>query len=70
MYILVYMSRDSSVDVATGRGLDDLMIEDSIPGGGWEFFLGHFVQTGSGAHPASYPCGTCGSFRGGKAAGA
>jgi hypothetical protein len=26
-------------------------------------------QTGSGAHPASYPMGTAGSFRGGKAAG-
>jgi len=29
-----------------------------------------FVQTGSGAHPASYPVGTSGSFPGGKAAGA
>jgi hypothetical protein len=28
------------------------------------------VQTGSGAHPASYPVGTMGSFVGGKAAGA
>jgi hypothetical protein len=28
------------------------------------------VQTGSGAHPASYPMGTGGSFSGDKAAGA
>jgi len=29
----------------------------------------HRVQTGSGAHPASYPMGTGGSFSEGKAAG-
>jgi hypothetical protein len=34
------------------------------------FFLHHRVQNGSGAHPASYPMGTSGSFAGGKAAGA
>jgi hypothetical protein len=32
--------------------------------------LHHCIQTGSGAHPASYPMGTGGSFPGGKAAGA
>jgi hypothetical protein len=32
------------------------MIGGSSPGWGWEFFsLHHRVQTGSGAHPASYP---------------
>jgi hypothetical protein len=30
----------------------------------------HVVQTGSEAHPASYPMGTEGSFSGNKAAGA
>jgi hypothetical protein len=35
-----------------------------------ELSLLHVVQTGSGAHPASYPMGTGGSFSGGKAAGA
>jgi hypothetical protein len=30
----------------------------------------HRVQNGSGAHPASYPMGTMGSFLGDKAAGA
>jgi hypothetical protein len=34
------------------------------------FSLHHRVQTGSGAHPASYPMGTRDSFPGGKAAGA
>jgi hypothetical protein len=29
----------------------------------------HIVQTGAGAHPASYPAGTWGSSLGGKAAG-
>jgi hypothetical protein len=35
-----------------------------------DFFLLYSVQTGSGAHSASYPMGTRGSFPGGKAAGA
>jgi hypothetical protein len=34
------------------------------------FFSLHLVQTGSGAHPASYPVGTRDSFLGGKAPGA
>jgi hypothetical protein len=41
-----------------------------IPAGAGNFALHHRVQTGSGAHPASYPMGTRGSFPGGKAAGA
>jgi hypothetical protein len=47
--------------VITGRG--------SSPGRGWEFFIHHHLQTGSGAHPDSYPMDTRGSFPGGKAAG-
>jgi len=58
------MSRDSSVGIATGYGLDDRMI------GSWDFFLRHRVQTDSGAHPASYPMSIGGAFPGGKAAGA
>jgi hypothetical protein len=34
----------------------------------WDLSLHHRVQTVSGAHPASYPMGTKGSFPGGKAA--
>jgi hypothetical protein len=41
-----------------------------IPAKAGNFSLHHRVQTGSGAHPASYPMGTRGSFPGGKAAGA
>jgi hypothetical protein len=37
----------------------------------WEFIYDYYnnpcVQTGSEAHPASYPLGTGGSFPGGKA---
>jgi len=41
-----------------------------IPGRGNEgiFSLRHCVQTGFGAHPASYPMATRGSFPGRKAA--
>jgi hypothetical protein len=42
----------------------------SIPGEAGNFSLHHRVQNGPGAHPASYPMGTGGSFSGGKAAGA
>jgi hypothetical protein len=38
-----------------------------VPG---NFSLHHRVKNGSGAHPASYPIGTRGSFPGGKAAAA
>jgi hypothetical protein len=37
-----------------------------VPGGARNFSLHHRIQTGSGVHPASYPMGTRGSFRGGK----
>jgi hypothetical protein len=48
------------------------MIEGSNLGRDWEFSLHHLVQTGSGAHPTSYPVGSrvSGSFPGSKAAGA
>jgi hypothetical protein len=47
-------------------GLDD---RGSIPGGDDVIFsLLHRVQNGYGAHPASYPMGTRGSYTGGKAA--
>jgi hypothetical protein len=41
-----------------------------VPVGTRNFSLNHCVQTGSGAHPASYPIGTRGSIPGGKEAGA
>jgi hypothetical protein len=35
-----------------------------FPAGASDFSLLHSVQTGSGAHPYSYPIGTAGSFGG------
>jgi hypothetical protein len=56
--------RDSSVGTATGYELDG---RGSNPGRG-KFFSSSQVQTGSGAHTASYPMGTGGNFPGGKVA--
>jgi hypothetical protein len=58
-------SWDSSVVIVTDYRLDDWMIEVQIPVGAGNFSFWHCVQTGSGAHPASYPMGTRGSFHGG-----
>jgi hypothetical protein len=63
-------SRDSSVGIALGYGFDDLGSRVLFPAGAGNFSLHHRVQNGSGAHPASYPMGTSGSFSGGKATGA
>jgi hypothetical protein len=61
---------DSSGGMALGYGLDDWGSGVQFPAGAGNFSLHHHVQNGSGAHPASYPMGTKGSFPGGKAAGA
>jgi hypothetical protein len=63
-------SRDSSVGIALGYGLDDRGSRVRFPAEAGNFSLHHRVQNGSGAHPASYPMGTRSSFTGGKAAGA
>jgi hypothetical protein len=39
----------------------------SIQGGGEDFSFLHYVQTGSGMHPASQPTGTENSCSGGNA---
>jgi hypothetical protein len=62
------VSRDSSVGIATAYGLDDRGAGVRVPVGS-EFSLLYIVCTGSGAHPASYPMGTGGSFPEGKAQG-
>jgi hypothetical protein len=67
---LLYVTWDSSVGIATGYGLEDRMIGVRFPAGAANFSLLYGVQTGSGAHPASYPMGSGGSYPGGKAAGA
>jgi hypothetical protein len=60
----------SSVGIALGYGLDDRGSRVLCPAGTENFSLHHRIQNGSGAHAASYPMGTRGSFPGGKAAGA
>jgi hypothetical protein len=64
------VSRDSSVGIGLGYGLDDRGSRVRLPAGAGNFSLHHRVQKGSGAHPVSYPVGTKGSLLGGKAAGA
>jgi hypothetical protein len=68
--VVIIKSRDSSVGIVLGYGLYDRGSRVRFPEGSGNFSLYHRVQNGSGAHAASYPMGTRGSFLGGKAAGA
>jgi hypothetical protein len=63
-------SRDSSVGITLGYGLDDQGTRVRFPAGVGNLSLHHRIQNGSGAHPASYPMGTRDPFPGVKAAGA
>jgi hypothetical protein len=63
-------SRDSSVGIALGYGLENRDSRVRFLTGAGNFSLHHRVQNGSGVHPASYPMGTRGSSPGDKAAGA
>jgi hypothetical protein len=65
LLLLLLFSRDGSVGIETGYKLQGW---GSIPGRGKSFYLLHSVQTGPGAHPASYTMGTMGSFPGAKEA--
>jgi hypothetical protein len=47
-------------------GLDDRAIEVRSPTGAEDFSSSPCVQTGSGAHPASYPMGTGDTARPGR----
>jgi hypothetical protein len=69
LYLLHTKSRDNSVGIALGYGLEDRGSRVRFSVGAGNFSPHHRVQNGSGAHPASYPMGTGGSFLGGKAAG-
>jgi hypothetical protein len=62
----LYLVRSSSGSIVSDYGLDDWAIEVRSPTVS-DFSSSPCVQTGSGAHPASYPMGTGGSFPGGKA---
>jgi hypothetical protein len=59
--VLSAVSRDSTVDIATGSGLDDWGVGFRVPLGSRILFL-HVIPSGSGAHPACYRTGTGGSF--------
>jgi hypothetical protein len=61
-------NRDSSIGIALGYGLDGWGSRVRFSAGAGNFSLHYRVQNGSGAHPASYPVGTRGSFPGDKAA--
>jgi hypothetical protein len=61
-------SRDSSLGIALGYMLDDRGSRVRLPAGAANSSLRYPVQTGSGAHPGSYPMGTRDSFPGGKVA--
>jgi hypothetical protein len=63
------VGHDSSVSIALGYGLDIWGSRVRFPAGAGNFSLHHRIQNSSGAHPASYPMGTSGSFPGGKVAG-
>jgi hypothetical protein len=63
-------NNNSSVGIALGYGLDGRGSRVQFPAWAGKFSLHHRIQNGSGAHPASYPMGTRGSFPGAKAAGA
>jgi hypothetical protein len=67
---IIIRSRYSSLAMALGYELDDRGSRVRFPEGAGNFSLHRRVQNGSGAHPASYPMGSRGSFPGGKAAGA
>jgi hypothetical protein len=60
------LSRDSSVGIALGYGMDEQDSGVRFPAGAENFSLHYRVQNDSGAHPASYPMGTRGSFPGVK----
>jgi hypothetical protein len=61
------MSRGSSGSIVSDYGLDDRAIGVRSPAGAKDLSYSLFVQTVSGAHPASCTVGTGGPFPGGKA---
>jgi hypothetical protein len=63
--LFCYRIRDSSVGTATGYRLEAGVL---FPTEERCFSLLHLVQTGFGAHPASYIVGTGGSYPRGKVA--
>jgi hypothetical protein len=67
IYLFINRSRVSSGSIVSDYGLDDRAIGVRSPAEAEDFSSSLFVQTGSGAHPASCTMGTGGPFPGGKA---
>jgi hypothetical protein len=63
----MYKSRDSSVGIDLGYGLDDRGSGVRFPAGAGNFSLHHRIQNGSGVHPDSYPMDKRASFSGREA---
>jgi hypothetical protein len=59
-------SCDTSVGIALSYGLEERGSRFRFPAEAGNFSLHHRFQNGCGAHPASYPTGTRGSFSGVK----
>jgi CRISPR/Cas system CSM-associated protein Csm4 (group 5 of RAMP superfamily) len=70
LYPLITMPDSETVINKSLSRLEDQIIGVRFPVGAGNFSLHQSVQTGSEAHPASYPMGTRDSFPGGRAAGA
>jgi hypothetical protein len=66
LFLIWIKSRDSSVGIALGYGLDDRGSRVRFPAGAGNFSLHHRVQNGSGAHPTFYPTGTGASYHAAK----
>jgi hypothetical protein len=56
-WVISLKSRDSSVGIALGYGLDDLGSRARFPVGAGNLSLHHRVQNGSGAHPVQWAPG-------------
>jgi hypothetical protein len=63
----MFMSLVSSGSIVSVYGLDDRAIGVRSPAGATDFSYSLFVQTGSGAHPASCTMCTGGPYPGAKA---
>jgi hypothetical protein len=67
---MIKKSRDSSVGIATGYGMDGRGLGVRLPAAARDFSLHHSVHAGTETRPDSYIMGTGSYFRRSKAAGA
>jgi hypothetical protein len=67
IFVAVQSNYEAEVAQSVQRLTTDWMTAGRSPTEAEDFSCGPWVQTGSEAHPVSYPMGTGGSFPGGKA---